>query len=231
MLWVEAAGGGLWGSFCLVAFVFLPTWIFKWLSCQLHLAKVHSDKFAKIFILPQAANCEWGGGFVSFKQGWWRKRRTMWLADDDGCEAGPGNKKQDIQNILNVKSGYQRRSAWKSNLSTGYLQSNVLMFQLGTHPSLKILGVSVRLNFKAPVRCKNEFKYFKAIVFCEVKISGDWTNPQIYFPNCAASFYFSTFPNLTEGEYQQPRHWWRWWWWISLRRHQCISMQYNYHLT
>ena len=39
MLWVEVAGGGLWGSFWLAAFVFLTTmWIFKWLSFQkLHL--------------------------------------------------------------------------------------------------------------------------------------------------------------------------------------------------
>ena len=56
-------------------------------------------------------------------------KKEDWL-DDDGCWAGPGNKKQDIQNILNVKSGYQRRSAWKSDSPTRYQQLNVLMFQL-----------------------------------------------------------------------------------------------------
>ena len=48
------------------------------------------------------------------------RKRTTWLADDDGCEDG-GNKKPNIQNILNVKSGYQPRSASKSDTSTRQL--------------------------------------------------------------------------------------------------------------
>ena len=48
------------------------------------------------------------------------RKRTTWLADDDGCEDGT-NKKPNIQNILNVKSGYQPRSASKSDTSTRQL--------------------------------------------------------------------------------------------------------------
>ena len=48
------------------------------------------------------------------------RKRTTWLADDDGCEDG-ANKKPNIQNILNVKSGYQPRSASKSDTSTRQL--------------------------------------------------------------------------------------------------------------
>ena len=62
MFWVVVGGGSLWGDFCLVGFVFPPTWIFKWLSCQFHLEKCIVTNLLRFFISRQPTKCKSRGG-------------------------------------------------------------------------------------------------------------------------------------------------------------------------
>ena len=62
MFWVVVGGGSLWGDFCLVGFVFPPTWIFKWLSCQFHLEKCIVTNLLRFFISRQPTKCKSSGG-------------------------------------------------------------------------------------------------------------------------------------------------------------------------
>ena len=167
---LEAVYGG---RFCFVGFVFLPTWIFKWLSSRLHPTKVHSDKFVKIFL-----RCKWQMG-TKMRKAWVERKRTLWLADDDRCRAGD-NKKQNIQNILNVKSGYIRQDQRGNRIR----QLDIVELQLGA-------GVHLRLTWgrgkKQLTRSswKPSQKFWINCIPWNQDIRNDWTNLQIYFSNCA----------------------------------------------
>ena len=200
---LEAVYGG---RFCFVGFVFLPTWIFKWLSSRLHPTKVHSDKFVKIFL-----RCKWQMG-TKMRKAWVERKRTLWLADDDRCRAGD-NKKQNIQNILNVKSGYIRQDQRGNRIR----QLDIVELQLGAGVHLLLTRkINMRQRWKAAhkIILKTKSKVLNQLFSVKPRYQ-KWLDQSADLFLQLRGFYFSTFPNLTEKEYPLPCNWWWWYscWW------------------
>ena len=124
------------------------------------------------------------------------RKRTTWLADDDGCEDG-GNKKPNIQNILNVKSGYQPRSASKSDTSTRQLifPTNITknIFSLATNKApIHLLSIEKwnYLHSKKSCVTRAPLLYFirswvalsfKVCEWVSESVRDPWTCPDLHF--------------------------------------------------